>query len=64
MYDNYEAFLEHEAEQLEWEKELPVCSYCDEPIQQSTAVRIGDLWYCDHCLNKYFRESIGGSSNV
>lgn len=30
---------------------LPVCACCKEPIQQERAVRIGDDWYCDVCLD-------------
>lgn len=30
---------------------LPVCSNCDQSIQQDTAVKIGDEWFCDSCLN-------------
>ena len=37
-------------------EELPDCGYCEEPIQQDTAVQIEGIWYCDHCLKLFRRE--------
>lgn len=36
---------------------LPKCAACGEPIFQDRAVRIGDDWYCDECLDE-MREEI------
>lgn len=55
--DNYDLWENYEEERERAMERLPVCSFCEEPIQQDTAVRIDGLWYCDHCLNNHFRES-------
>ena len=37
---------------------LPKCSCCENPIQQEKAVRIDGKWYCDECLDNYFRQVV------
>ena len=41
----------HFADEYDGLKDLPVCANCGEPIQQESAVKIGDKWYCDACLD-------------
>lgn len=50
-------FERYDSEQEEKLERLPRCSYCTEPIQQDTAVVVGNEWYCDDCL-EYMRQSI------
>ena len=50
MYDNYDIWAMHDAEQEKALMRLPVCCKCDEHIQQEDAVRIDGNWYCDECL--------------
>ena len=48
-----------DAEQARAQARLPRCSYCEEPIQQNTAVCIGgDEWFCDGCLKNYLRKPV------
>lgn len=54
--DNYDCFLQHDAEQETQLDRLPRCCECDEPIQQEDAVYINDEWICDDCLSSYRRE--------
>lgn len=56
--DNYDLWTKHEVEQEEKLQELPVCSDCDEHIQQEDAVYINGEWLCDSCLSSYRREVV------
>lgn len=51
-------FENWDAEQEEYLARLPICEVCGQPIQQDTAICIDGKWYCDHCLNEYFRKDI------
>lgn len=42
-YDRYDAEQEKRLENL------PVCEYCNEPIQQETAIYYSDVWCCKEC---------------
>lgn len=44
-YDRYDR------ERTKWLERKPKCEECGHHIQQETAVRIGDKWYCDECLD-------------
>ena len=44
-------FYRHEEEQQRKIDRMPVCECCGEPIDQYSAVHIGDAWYCDDCLD-------------
>lgn len=44
-------FAEWDAEQQEKLDKLPICSECEEHIQQEDAVCIHGEWFCDDCLN-------------
>ena len=43
-------FYRYDAEMEDRLKNLPVCAYCNEPIQQESAVCVDDDWICDRCL--------------
>lgn len=47
-----------EAEQEKQLAKLPVCDYCDEPIQTDFCYEINDTLICEECLNTNFRKSI------
>jgi len=49
MFDNYDIWAEHDAEQEEKLEALPVCNVCGHPIQQEKAVCIEGDWYCEEC---------------
>lgn len=55
--DNADLFEMYDAEHEEHLKRLPVCCYCEEHIQQESALRINGNWYCDNCLDD-MREDI------
>ena len=55
--DNYTLWERHDREEQAWLDSLPKCCLCGEPIQQDMAVRIGNDWYCDQCLDEN-REAI------
>ena len=57
MKDSYDLFVENEARLEKILARLPKCCLCGEPIQQEDAVRLGNDWYCDDCLDDS-RESI------
>jgi formylmethanofuran dehydrogenase subunit E len=52
LLDSYEAEQQRELDRL------PICSCCDEPIQQDTAICIDDEWLCDDCLNTLYRRDV------
>ena len=56
--DNLDLFDRYDREQARQLDRLPKCSQCEQPIQQEMAVRIGGKWYCDSCLDVYFREVV------
>lgn len=56
--DNYDCFLQHEAEQESWLDKLPLCEYCEEPIQDEYAYYIEGSWFCESCMNEHFRREV------
>ncbi len=49
--DNYDAFCQHEADDEQWLKKLPVCCECRNPIQDEFCYEFdGDL-YCEKCMD-------------
>ena len=56
--DNYDAFEQHDAEQEKQLDRLPVCEYCEEPIQEEYAYYIEGAWYCTRCMNENFRKEV------
>lgn len=50
MIDNYDLWKMHDEKQQRALDELPLCVWCEQPIQQETAVCINDEFYCDDCL--------------
>ena len=58
--DNYDAFLQHEAEQEALLSRRPKCVCCEEPIQDDYLYDINGDLYCEECMNEIFR----GNSDV
>lgn len=46
------------AEQDRQLERLPVCSYCEEPIQDEHFYLINGDAYCESCLDNHFRKHI------
>ena len=50
--DNYDLYERHEAEIERYEKKLPRCACCGEPIRSEKAYDI-DGWYCQDCFDEW-----------
>lgn len=55
MRDNYDLWLEHDAEQQSWLDSLPVCDECGQPIQDTHCYNINGNYICEECLNERYR---------
>ena len=53
-------FDRHDAEQNKQLARLPVCAYCDEPIQDEFCYEINGEYYCEDCLDMHFRKAVDG----
>ena len=51
-------FEQHDREQVKRLAELPVCDYCEEPIQDEAAYYINGEWYCENCLEDHFKRAV------
>ena len=51
-------FERYDAEQQALMDELPVCDYCEEPIQDNYYYEIGNECLCENCLNEQFRKDV------
>ena len=56
--DNYDAFVQHDAQQERQLDRLPVCEYCEHPIQDEYAYCIEGTWICTECMNEHFRREV------
>lgn len=56
--DNYDKWLEHEAQQDKWLSERRVCEYCGQPIQDDFFYEINGDVLCEKCLNRNFRKEV------
>ena len=54
--DVYDLWQLHDDEQEKQLKELPVCDYCGEPVQDEYYYQINDEVICTRCLNEYCRK--------
>lgn len=55
MLDLFEA---HDRQQQERLKELPVCCYCNEPIQDDFCYYINGEYFCESCIDMHFRKAV------
>jgi formylmethanofuran dehydrogenase subunit E len=51
-------FERHDAEQQAKLDKLPLCEYCEEPIQSDYYYEIGNECICEDCLNDNFRKEV------
>ena len=54
--DNYDAFLQKEAEEEAWLRRCPICEYCGEPIQDEFLFDIDGCLYHEDCAGELFRK--------
>ena len=58
MYiDNYDLFVENDAEQERWLQSRPICSDCEEPITDDYLYEIDGEHICEDCLKEHYRKS-------
>ena len=57
-YDAYDQWCWHQAEEDAWLAKRPVCSCCEEHIQDDTCYEINDELICKHCLDVFFRKNV------
>lgn len=58
MMDNYDLWKNHDAEQSRLLSRLPVCNYCDEPIQEDFYFEINGDVICEICMDRFFRKDV------
>lgn len=46
-------YARYDEEQQEYFGKLPRCSECGEPIQDTEAYYINDIWICEECMLGY-----------
>ena len=51
-------FMAYDAEREAELERLPVCSCCEEPIQDDFFYEINDEAICEVCLNAYFKKRV------
>lgn len=51
-------FERHSAEQERRLDKLPVCDYCEEPIQDDFYYYINGESICETCLDRFFRKDV------
>lgn len=56
MLDNYDLWRQHDDELEDALGLLPVCSECDEPVQDDYCFVINDEIICESCLNDHYRK--------
>ena len=56
--DNYDQYKQYEADCERWLAKRPICSDCEEPIQDDYCYKIGEKYICSRCLEDYYREEI------
>lgn len=54
--DNYSQWRERERQEEAWLRKRPVCSYCEEPIQEDFCYEINGDIICSVCLDREFRK--------
>ena len=56
--DYNDLFDRYDAEQTTALEKRPVCSYCDNHIQDDFLYEINDELICEECLNDNFRKNV------
>ena len=56
MPDNYDLFVQHDTEQDDWLRKLPLCECHGEPIQDEYLYDIGGEIYCERGMIEHFRK--------
>lgn len=56
--DNYDQYRRHEAEQERQRARLPVCDYCNDPVEDDHFFLVNDEIICPDCMDKHFRKDV------
>ena len=51
-------YMAYDSEQEARRDRLPVCAYCDNPIEDDHYFLINDEVICSECLESYFRRDV------
>lgn len=54
--DPLDDFNRKDQKETQWLQQLPVCDYCNHPIQDDTYICFNDELICEDCLEKHFRK--------
>jgi formylmethanofuran dehydrogenase subunit E len=58
MDANYSLYQRREREQERWLAQRPVCSYCDEHVQDDECYLINGEVICQSCLDLHFKKNV------
>ena len=50
--DPHRDFVRDDARKAKWLDSRPICTECDEPIQEESAYYIHDGWICEQCVKE------------
>ena len=53
--DNYDRWELHDEEQQKWLNKRPLCSECQEPIQEDYCYEIGSKLLCKDCMRDSYQ---------
>lgn len=56
--DNYDMFVQHDAEQQRKLERLPICADCGEHVQDDHFYLINDEVICPDCLDSNYRKAV------
>lgn len=59
MKDNYDLWVEHDAEQEKWLRSRPKCEWCKEHIQDEKAIEIDGCIIHEDCIEEYMKKHYG-----
>ena len=54
--DNYDLWLDHEIRKEKLLERTPICSICEEHIQEEWAFEYDGKWICDDCIKTNRKE--------
>lgn len=58
VLDNNDMLKQHDSMHQKQLDKLPVCSYCDEPVQEDYYFEINGEVICETCMNRFFKKDI------
>lgn len=56
--DNYDIWHDHQSRLDQELLRRPVCSHCEDPVQEDHCYEVAGQILCPHCLETYFRKEL------